>query len=155
MALWPLFFRSKIGVFDVFFKIAKNVLKIKNSIVIENFKPVPLCLLKWRPLKVFAKLHKSPLLIASIFKGAVSGYRQFLATENPSKIINAFYFILTNWICYWQIRFCSYFAFSLNQISDIREAWKYWLLKDSFRSILQRFCRAANLWLVEQITSNF
>ena len=41
-------------------------------------------------------LHRSPLLIASIFKGAVSGYRQFLATENLSKIINAFYFILTN-----------------------------------------------------------
>ena len=62
---------------------AKKVLKIQNSIVIENFKPVLLCPIKWRPLNFFAKLHRSPLLIASIVKGAVSGLRQFLATESP------------------------------------------------------------------------
>ena len=39
--------------------------------------------MKWQPLKFFAKLHKSPLLIASIVKGAVLGLRQFLATEIP------------------------------------------------------------------------
>ena len=105
---------------------------------------MPLCPIKWRPLKFFAKLHKSPLLIASIVKGAVSGLRQFLATESPWKIMkNTFYFILTNWICYWQIRFCTYYAFSLNQMSDIREVWKYWPLKDVFRSIPQKFYRAA------------
>ena len=38
---------------------------------------------KMAALKIFAKLHKSPLSIASIVKGAVSGLRQFLATESP------------------------------------------------------------------------
>ena len=55
---------------------------------------------------------------------------------------NTFYFISTNWICYWQIRFCSYYAFSLNQMSDIHEVWKYWPLKDRFRLISQKFYRA-------------
>ena len=32
----------------------------------------------------------------------------------------------------WQIRFCSYYAFSLNQISDICEVWKYYSLKVGF-----------------------
>ena len=117
---------------------------------------MPLCPIKWQPLKFFAKLHKSPLLIANIVKGAVSGLRQFLATESPWKIMkNTFYFILTNWICYWQIRFCTYYAFSLNQMSDIREVWKYWLLKDDFRSISQKFYRTAILWWMDQKTSNF
>ena len=121
----------------------------------SNWKSVPLYPIKWRPLKFFAKLHKSPLLIASIVNGAVSGLRQFLATESPWKIMkNTFYFILTNWICYWQIRFCTYYAFSLNQMSDIREVWKYWPLKDGFRSILQKFYKAAILWWVDQKTSN-
>ena len=35
---------------------------------IENFKSVPLCPIKWRPFKVFVKLHKSPLLIANTVK---------------------------------------------------------------------------------------
>ena len=59
----------------------------------------------------------------------VTGAGQILATENPWKILkNNFYFILTNWICYWQIRFCTYYAFSLKQMSDIREvlAIKRW-----------------------------
>ena len=96
---------------------------------------MPLCPIKWRPLKLFAKLHKSPLLMANIVKGA----GQFLATGIPWKIMkNTFYFILTNWIFYWQIRFCTYYAFSLNQMSDIREVWKYWPLKDGFRSISKK-----------------
>ena len=79
--------------------------------------------------------HKSPLLISNI----VTGAGQFLATESPWKIMkNTFYFILTNWICYWQIRFCTYYAFSLNQMSDIREVWKYLPLKDGFRLISQK-----------------
>ena len=41
------------------------------------------------------KLHESPLLMANIVKGAVSGLKQFLTTENPLKLMrNAFYFIL-------------------------------------------------------------
>ena len=50
--------------------------------MIENFKLMPLYPIKWRPFKVFVKLCKSPLLIANIVKGAVSGLRQFLATKN-------------------------------------------------------------------------
>ena len=34
-------------------------------------------------IKKFAKLHKSPLLIANIVKGAVSSLRPFLATGSP------------------------------------------------------------------------
>ena len=51
--------------------------------VIVNFEPVPLCPIKWRSFKVFAKLHKTPLLIANIVKGALSGLRQFMASESP------------------------------------------------------------------------
>ena len=35
-------------------------------------------------------------------------------------------------------------------MSDICEVWKYWPLKDGFRSILQTFYRAAILWWVDQ-----
>ena len=64
---------------------------------------------------------------------------------------NSFYFILTNWSCFWQIRFCSYYAFSWNQMSDIRKYF-YEPLKDGFRSISQNFCRATILWWVDQKT---
>ena len=48
------------------------------------------------------------------------------------------FFILTNWLCYWQIRFCTYYAFSLNQMADIREVWKYWpTILFNFGKILQ------------------
>ena len=107
-------------------------------------------------LKVFTKLRKSPLLMVNIFKGAVSGLRSFLTTESSWKIIkNDFFIILTIWICYCKIRFCSYNAFSLNQMSDICEVWKYWPLKDGFRSISQIFYGAAILWWMDQKTSNF
>ena len=91
----------------------------------SNWKSVPL-----RPINFFGKLHKSPLLVPNIVKGTVSSLRQFLATESAGKIMkNTFYFILTNWISFWQIWFCSNHAFSLNQVSDIRKVWKYWALK--------------------------
>ena len=80
------FIRSEIGIFDMCFKrlyCAKKVLKIYKSIVIENIKPVPQCPIKWRRFKDFAKLYKSPLLIANMVKNAVSDLRQFLATECP------------------------------------------------------------------------
>ena len=112
---------------------------------------MPLCPIKWL-LKVLAKLHKSPTLMANIVKDAV----QFLAFEIPLKIMkNTFYFILINWIFYWQIIFCTYYEFSLNQMSDIREVWKYWPLKDGFRLISQKLYRAAILWWVDQKASNF
>ena len=91
----------------------------------SNWKSVPL-----RPINFFGKLHESPLLVPNIVKGTVSSLRQFLATESAGKIMkNTFYFILTNWINFWQIWFCSNHAFSLNQVSDIRKVWKYWALK--------------------------
>ena len=68
-------------------------------------------------------------------------------------IINQPFF--TNWIYYWQIRFCTYYAFSLNQMSDIRKVWKYWPLKDGFCLISQKLFRAAILWWVDQKDSNF
>ena len=61
----------------------RKVLKIYKSIVIANFKPVLLCAIKWQSFKVFAKSYKSSLLIANIVIGAVSGLREFLATESP------------------------------------------------------------------------
>ena len=61
---------------------------------------MPLCPIKWQPLKLFVKLHKSPLLISNVVKGAVSDLRQFLVIESSWKIMkNTFYFILINWIC--------------------------------------------------------
>ena len=92
----PLLFRSEIGIFDIFFKkLYEESFKIYKSIVIENFKPVPLCPMKWWPFKVFVNLQKSFLLIANIVKGAGSGLRQFLATGSPWKLMkNAFHFIL-------------------------------------------------------------
>ena len=70
----------------------KKVLTIYKSIAIENFKPLPLCPIKWSQFKVFVKLHKSLFLVANRVKSAVSGLRQFLATESPSKLMkNTFY----------------------------------------------------------------
>ena len=54
--------------------------------------------------------------------------RSLKAFEESLK--SAFYFILINLICYWQIKFSSYYAFWLNQMSDIREIWKCRPLKD-------------------------
>ena len=82
---------------------------------------MPLCPIKWQPLNFFAKLHKSPLLMANIVKSA----GQFLAIEIPWKIMKIFfYFILTNWIFYWQIRFCTYYAFFIKP-----NVWYSWSLK--------------------------
>ena len=119
--------RSKIGIFNIFFKtLCQNFfedLEFNGNWKFQTFAPMSH---EMASLKVFLKFQKSPLLIANIVKGVLSGLRQFLATESPWKIMkNTFYFILTNWICYWQFRFCSYYAFSLKQISDICEVWKY------------------------------
>ena len=107
---------------------------------------MPLCPTKWQPLIFFAKLHKIPLLMANIVKDT----GRFLATEIPWKIMkNTFCFNLTNWIFYWKIRFWTS-EFLLNQMSDIRENWKYWPLKDGFLSISQTFYRAAILCWVDK-----
>ena len=149
------FLKTPIDVFDIFFKrLCKE--SFKDLEFNSNWKFQTRAILSNKILKVFAKLHKSPFLIANIVKDVVSGLRQFLSTERPWKIINdGFYFILTNWICHWQIEFCSYYAFSLNQMSDIREFWKYWPLKDGFRLILQKFNRTAISRWMDQKTSNF
>ena len=74
---------------------------------------------------------------------------EFIVIENPCYYVpwnggmkNTFYFILTNWICYCQISFCTYYAFSLNQMFDIQEVWKYWPLKDGFRLFSKKFYRS-------------
>ena len=72
-----LLFRSEIGIFDIFFKrLYIESFEDLQITVIENIKPVPLCPIKWQSFKVFVKLHKSPLLIADIVKGVVSGLRK-------------------------------------------------------------------------------
>ena len=74
----PLLFRTKKYVFLTYFlkDCAKKVLKISKSMVLENFRPMPLCPMKWWPFKVSAKLCKSSLLIANIANiGTVSGLR--------------------------------------------------------------------------------
>ena len=149
----PLSIRSKIGILNIFLKgCAKKVLKIQNW----NFQIFATMSIKLRPLKVFEKLHKSPILIVNIVIGAVSGLRQFLASETPWKIMkNTFHFSLPNWIFYWQIRLRSYCTYSLNQMSDIGQVWKYWPLKDGSRSISQKFYRVAILWWVDQKPLNF
>ena len=69
---------SKQVFFDIFFKrLYEENLKICRSIVIETFKPV--AYVKWRPLKFFAKLHKSPLLIANA--GKLYRYQIFFSLE--------------------------------------------------------------------------
>ena len=61
----------------------KNVLKIYKSIVIESLKLVSLSPIKRWAIKVFAKLHKSPILIANTIRFAAADLRQFLETESP------------------------------------------------------------------------
>ena len=63
----------------------KKVLKIYKSIVIENFKPGALCPIKWRPFKVFAKLHKDPIFIADIVKGTVLELKTIFGNGKPLK----------------------------------------------------------------------
>ena len=76
--------KAKLGIFDIFFKsLYEFFLKICKSAVIENFKPVPLRPIKWRPFKVLANLHKSTLLIANILKSTVLGRIRYLETESP------------------------------------------------------------------------
>ena len=91
-------FRSEIGISDIFFKrlykesfedlqINRNW-KFQIRATVSHGDP-------WWPFNVFAKLHKSPFLIANIIKDVLSDLRQFLATESPWKLMkNAFYFIL-------------------------------------------------------------
>ena len=92
------FFRFKIGVFDILFKrLYKEIFEDLEFDSNWKFKTRAVLFHKTAALIFFEKLHKSPLLIASIVKIAVSGQRQFLETESPWKIMkNAFYFILTN-----------------------------------------------------------
>ena len=65
----------------------KKVLKIYKSIVIENFKPVPQCPIRWRPFKVVVKLHKSPLLIANTIKVVVKLHESSLLIANIVKVV--------------------------------------------------------------------
>ena len=88
-----LLFWSEIGIFDILFKRLHEE-TLEDLQINSNWK-FQTRAIKWWPFKLFVKLHESPLLIANIVKGAVSGLKQFLTTENPLKLMkNAFYFIL-------------------------------------------------------------
>ena len=80
----PLLFRSKIGIFGIFFK---RVFKSFEDLQVNsNWKFQTHATISHKvagPFKLFVKLHKSPLLIANMVEGAVLGLRQFLATECP------------------------------------------------------------------------
>ena len=54
---------SEIGILDISFE--------DLQIVIESFKPMPLCPRKRSRFNVFAKLHESPLSVANILGGEV------------------------------------------------------------------------------------
>ena len=60
----------------------------------------------------------------------------------------------TNWICYLQIRFCSYYAFWLNHMFDYYEVLKYWPLKDGLRSVSRNIFRVAILVDLDDIQWN-
>ena len=53
--------------FDIFFKrLYKG--SFEDLQINRNYKSVPLCPIKWRPFKPFAKLYESLLLIANVAK---------------------------------------------------------------------------------------
>ena len=91
-----------------------------------NFKPVLFRPLKWLLLKFFARLRKSPLLIASVVKGVLSH-------------LNKLNLLLSN-----QILFMLCILIKPN-------VWYLWslkilVIKNGFRSIWQKFYRAVVLW---------
>ena len=79
----PLLFRSEKGIFDMFFKRLCEKICEDLQINSENFKPVPLCSIKWHHFKVFVKLYNSPLSIVNTVKVTVSGLTKCLAAESP------------------------------------------------------------------------
>ena len=109
---------------------------------------------KMAALKIFCEITQK-----SSFNGQYSWRCRIISGNwNPLKNHEKYFLFhlnQTNWRFYWQIRLCTYYEFLLKQISDIREVWKYWPLKDCFRSISQNFYRATILWWVDQKTSNF
>ena len=130
---WLLFFTSKMGIFNIFFK----RLRRKNFKDLEfdsnwKFQTRPALSDKKWPLKCFVKLHKGPILIASISKDAVLGLRQFLATESPWKII-LFHLKNLNLLLANQIMFILCILIKLN----VWYSWSLKIIKDGFRSTLQ------------------
>ena len=76
--LRPLF--SAISIFNISFK---RPWEESLKLLIENLKPVPLRnYVKWLPFKVFAKLHKSSLLIDNIMNWPAKCLRHFLENGN-------------------------------------------------------------------------
>ena len=113
------FFRSKIGIFDTFFKrLCKESfedLEFNSNWKCQTRAASPY---KVAALKSFCKITKKSSFNSQLLAKLL---RKLLATENPLKIMeNAFYFILTNGICYWQSRFCSCYK---------PNVWYSWSLK--------------------------
>ena len=58
---------------------------------------MPLYPIKWQTLKFFAKIHKSPLLIFNVVKGAVvSDLREFLEIGSPLKNYEKYFLLHLN-----------------------------------------------------------
>ena len=128
---------------------------------------------KMAPFKGFAKLYISPLLIANIVKSAVSGLRKLLPTESHWKIMKkVFYFILTNWICYFQIGFILlilsifikpniWYSWSLKKMAIKRWFPFNWLLfSGEWNKKLQTFSRhffweLPSKFCIAEFTANF
>ena len=103
----------------------------------------------WEPLKSIIRFLT--IAIWNLDKGK----RQNLKNSNSDGplIVNQTFFQKLNTL----FRFCIYYAFSLNQMPDNCEVWKYWLLKYGWFCLFsQKSYRAAILWCVLfQKTSNF
>ena len=82
-----LFFRPKLGIIDIFFKRLCNE-SFEDLEFNSNWKfQTRAAFFNKIMTNFFAKLHKSPLLIVSIVKGAVSSLREFLVTESTWEIM--------------------------------------------------------------------
>ena len=84
-----------------------------------------------------------------VFRNLGKGKRQKVKSSifDGSLIINQS-FSQSDWICYWQIKLCTYHAFLLNQMSDIRDRWtkklqtfsRHFLWKQSLKYLLPSYC---------------
>ena len=102
----------------IFAKLNGNHLLMTNIFKLQEYQTFGLMKIRnickiWFANKIFSLLRWIKNYFSWFFKGF-----QLLEIILRHKIImkNNFYFILTNWIFYWQIRFCTYYEFLLNQM---------------------------------------
>ena len=102
----------------IFAKLNGNHLLMTNIFKLQEYQTFGLMKIRnickiWFANKIFSLLRWIQNYFSWFFKRF-----QLLEIILRHKIImkNNFYFILTNWIFYWQIRFCTYYEFLLNQM---------------------------------------